>query len=107
MMIGPAPQAGTEEAYRVESDEVIEALTARVAELERRMDEVLSRIGYLPGEAPLVRDESQWQVDPDLVEMARSGKPKDVAKAIYEHFKRTGAEPEPAKQAVEQAAGLV
>lgn len=48
----------------MERDELIETLTARVAELERRMDEVLSRIGYLPGEAPIVRDESQWQVDP-------------------------------------------
>ncbi len=89
------------------TDDDVEELRARVAELERRMDEVLARIGYLPGEAPLVRDESQWQVDADLVELARSGKPKDVARAVYEHIKRTGAEPEPAKQAVGHAAGLV
>lgn len=67
------------------------------------MDDVLSRIGYLPGDAPLVRDEAHWRVDPDIVEMARSGKEKDLAKAVYEHIKRTGAEPEEAKQAVQRA----
>ena len=88
------------------SDDSIEALGARIAELERRMDDVMSRIGYLPGETPLVRVDEHWAVDADLVELARSGKPKDLTKAIYEHITRSGAEPETAKQAVERAAGL-
>ena len=83
----------------------IAGLEARVAELERRMDQVMSRIGYLPGDAPLIRDEAHWRVDPDVLDMARSGKDKDVAKAVYEHIKRTGAEPEEAKQAVQRALG--
>jgi hypothetical protein len=81
------------------------ALEARIAELERRMDQVFARIGYLPGEAPIQRNDAHWQVDPDLVEMASSGKDKDIARAVYEHLKRTGAEPEVAKQAVEAAIG--
>jgi len=87
------------------SDDEVARLEARVAELERRMDEVLSRVGYLPGVTPLIRDDAHWRVDPDVVEMARSGKEKNVAKAVYEHIKRTGAEPETAKQAVQRALG--
>ena len=86
-------------------EDEIAGLEARVAQLERRMDQVLSRIGYLPGDAPLVRDEAHWRVDPDVLARARSGKDKDVAKAVYEHIKRTGAEPEEAKQAVQRALG--
>ena len=83
----------------------VDALEARIAELERRMDQVLARIGYLPGETPIQRDDAHWAVDPDVIEMASSGKDKDVAKAVYEHIKRTGAEPEVAKQAVLKAIG--
>jgi CRISPR/Cas system-associated protein Cas10 (large subunit of type III CRISPR-Cas system) len=67
------------------------------------MDQVLSRIGYLPGDTPLIRDEAHWRVDPDVLEIARSRKDKDLAKAVYEQIKRTGAEPEEAKQAVQRA----
>lgn len=84
-------------------EDEIGGLEARVAELERRMDDVLSRIGYLPGDTPLIREESHWRVDPDVIEIARSGKDKDVARAVYVHIKRTGAEPETAKQAVLRA----
>jgi hypothetical protein len=83
----------------------VDALEARITALERRMDQVLARIGYLPGDAPIQRDEAHWAVDPDVVEMARSGKDRDVARAVYEHLKRTRAEPEVAKQAVLQAIG--
>ncbi|HEU4980206.1 MAG TPA: hypothetical protein VFT14_03245 [Solirubrobacterales bacterium] len=37
--------------------------------------------------------------------LARSGKEKDLAKAILLHIKQTGAEPEPARQAVLKALG--
>jgi len=85
------------------ADDEVARLEARVGELERRMDQVLSRIGYLPGDTPLIRDEAHWRVDPDVLDIARSGKDKDVARAVYEHIKRTGAEPETAKQAVQRA----
>jgi hypothetical protein len=89
----------------VTSDKDVARLEARIAELERRMDQVLSRIGYLPGDAPLIRDDAHWRVDPDVLEMARSRNDKDVARAVYEHIKRTGAEPETANQAVQRALG--
>jgi hypothetical protein len=76
-----------------------------VEELERRMDSVMARMGYLPGEAPIRRDEAQWNVSADPLELASSGKEKDVAKAILLHIKQTGAEPEPARQAVLKALG--
>jgi hypothetical protein len=80
-------------------------LEARIAELERRMDDLLARIGYMPGEAPIQRDESQWQVSDEVLKIAGSGKEKDLAKAILLHIRQTGAEPEPARQAVLQAIG--
>jgi hypothetical protein len=83
----------------------VDALEARLTELERRMDQVMARIGYLPGEAPIQRDDAHWAVDADIIEMASSGKEKDVTRAVYEHLKRTGAEPEVAKQAVFKAIG--
>ncbi|HET8592556.1 MAG TPA: hypothetical protein VFL56_02745 [Solirubrobacterales bacterium] len=80
-------------------------LKARVDELERRMDSVMARIGYLPGESPIQRNEAQWAVSAEALEIARSGKEKDIAKAILLHIKQTGAEPEPARQAVLKALG--
>jgi hypothetical protein len=86
-------------------DDETAALEARVAELERRMDQVLSRIGYQPGELPLQRDDAQWHVSPEVVERARSGTDKDLAAAILQHIKETGADPNTAEQAVRSAAG--
>ncbi len=80
-------------------------LSARVEELERRMDQVLDRIGYLPGEAPIQHDPAKWEVSDEVLAIASSGKDKDVAKAILAHIKQTGAEPEPARQAVLKALG--
>jgi hypothetical protein len=76
-----------------------------VEELERRMDSVMARMGYQPGDAPIRRDEAQWNVSPEVLEIAGSGKEKDLAKAILLHIKQTGAEPEPARQAVLKALG--
>ena len=78
-------------------------LEARVAELERRMDQVLARVGYLPGETPIQQNDAHWQVSPAVLEKARSGKPKDLAAAIYLHMREVHCDPEVAKQAVEAA----
>jgi hypothetical protein len=86
-------------------NEDLETLAARVAELERRMDSVMSRIGYMPGDAPLVRDESQRAVSAEVLEVARAGGDDNLAKAVYMHIKETGAEPEMARQAVLGALG--
>lgn len=80
-------------------------LAARVEELERRMDQVMERIGYLPGEAPIRHEPAKWEVSEEVLAIAGSGKDKDVAKAILRHIKETGAEPEPARQAVLKALG--
>ncbi len=81
------------------------ALEARVAELERRMDEVLSRIGYSPGVTPIRRDETNWRVSPEVLEKARSGKEKDLAAAMLMHMREVHCEPEVARQAIQAALG--
>jgi len=81
------------------------ALEARVAELERRMDEVLSRIGYSPGETPIQQDDAHRRVSPAVLEKARSGKDKDMAAAVLMHMREVHCEPEVAKQAITAALG--
>jgi hypothetical protein len=80
-------------------------LEARIAELERRMDQVLGRIGYLPGQTPIRQDDAHWQVAPEVLDKARSGKEKDLAAAILMHMKQVHCEPEVARQAIEAALG--
>lgn len=99
----PRPRVSADRLPAVSDD--LSGLAARVEELERRMDSVMARLGYLPGGVPIRRDEAQWNVSAEALELASSGKEKDLAKAILLQIKQTGAEPEPARQAVLKALG--
>lgn len=80
-------------------------LEARLTAIEERLDEVCRR--QFSDLAPLrPPPASSVQVDPDVAAIASSGKEKDLAKAILEHIKRTGADLPVAEQAVRAAAGL-
>src|SRR5689334_21137949 len=77
----------------------VEELRARVEELERRMDQALSRIGYLPGQLPLASHAAHASVAPDIVALARDGD-QGFRRAILEQVERTGCKLNEAEAAV-------
>lgn len=77
----------------------------RLAALEERVDELSRRL--FSDLAPLrPPDAADLAVDADVSAMAASGKEKDLARAVLEQVKRTGADLMVAEQAVRAAAGL-
>ena len=80
-------------------------LAARVAALEERVDELSRRL--FSDLAPLrPAPVEHVVVDPDIVAMAAGGREKDLARAVLEQVKRTGADLPVAEAAVRRAAGL-
>lgn len=79
-------------------------LEARLTAIEERLDELTRRTcsDLAPLRPPPA---AAIAVAPDIVAMAASGKDKDLAKAILEHVKRTGADLPVAEQAVRAAIG--
>lgn len=76
----------------------LRALEERVDELSRRLFSDLGPLRPAPA--------AHVAVDADLVAMAASGKEKDLARAVLEQVKRTGADLPVAEAAVRAAAGL-
>lgn len=73
--------------------------------LEERVDELSRRL--FSDLAPLrPTDAADLVVDADVVALAATGKEKDLARAILEQVKRSGADLMVAEQAVRAAAGL-
>ena len=80
-------------------------LDARLIAIEERLDELTRRhASDLPPLRPAPA--AHMSVDADVIAMASSGKEKDLARAVLEHLKRTGADLPVAEQAVRTAAGL-
>lgn len=80
-------------------------LAARVAALEERVDELSRRL--FSDLAPLrPAPVEHVVVDPYIVAMAAGGGEKDLARAVLEQVKRTGADLPVAEAAVRRAAGL-
>lgn len=78
-------------------DGEIEQLQARVHELERRMDKVIAQLGIheLPLSAPPAPAPSA-----EVVELARSHKERDRAKALLLYTQQSGADLETAKHVI-------
>jgi len=78
-------------------DEEIEQLRARVHELERRMDKVIAQLGIheLPLSAPPAPAPST-----EVVELARSHKERDRAKALLLYTQQSGVDLETAKHVI-------
>jgi hypothetical protein len=82
-----------------------EDIEARLAAVEERVDELSRRLfSDLPPLRPA--PPGHGEVAPDVVALAASGKEKDLARAVLEHVKRTGADLTIAEAAVRRAAGL-
>jgi hypothetical protein len=79
----------------------LEELAARIAELERRLDKVYERFDL--GEPPIHVDPGKMVVSDEVLELARSGKEKDMAKAALLHVRQTGADLHTAEQAIRDA----
>lgn len=78
-------------------DGEIDQLRARVHELERRMDKVIAQLGIheLPLTAPPAPAPSE-----EVVELARSHKERDRAKALLLYTQQSGTDLETAKHVI-------
>jgi hypothetical protein len=82
-----------------------EDIEARLAAVEERVDELSRRL--FSDLAPLrPAPAGHAAVAPDVAALAASGTEKDLARAVLEHVKRTGADLTVAEAAVRRAAGL-
>ena len=93
----PAPLPGPATVLAMADEGELEALRARVHELERRMDRVIAQLGIpeLPLTAPPAPAPSV-----EVVELARSPKERDRAKALLLYTQQSGTDLETAKRII-------